>query len=101
MTTRTLLEVENLSTWFPTSRGMLHAVDDVSFTLDTGKTLCVVGESGSGKSVLARSVMNLLPRTALRPTGRVSFEGVDLRSLPPEQVRHLWGPTSPWSSRTR
>ncbi len=91
MTTRTLLEVENLSTWFPTSRGMLHAVDDVSFTLDTGRTLCVVGESGSGKSVLARSVMNLLPRTALRPTGRVNFEGVDLRSLPREQVRHLWG----------
>ena len=91
MTVPTLLEVENVSTWFSTSKGTLHAVDDVSFTLGSGKTLCLVGESGSGKSVLARSVMNLLPRTALRPSGRVTFDGIDLRSVPPTEVRHLWG----------
>ena len=101
MTTRTLLEVENLSTWFPTSRGMLHAVDDVSFTLDTGKTLCVVGESGSGKSVLARSVMNLLPRTALRPTGRVASKASIYAACLESRSATCGGQTSRWSSRTR
>jgi ABC-type dipeptide/oligopeptide/nickel transport system ATPase component len=56
-----LLEVEGLKTYFRTNRGILKAVDGISFTIDAGKTLGIVGESGSGKSVTVRSIMNLLP----------------------------------------
>ena len=47
-----LLEVSDVSTWFDTDRGMVHAVDGVSFTLERGRTLGIVGETGSGKTVL-------------------------------------------------
>ncbi|MGE4244475.1 MAG: ABC transporter ATP-binding protein [Parvibaculaceae bacterium] len=57
-----VLEVRNLSTWFDTGREVIKAVDDVSFTLKRGKTLCVVGESGSGKSITARSILNIVPK---------------------------------------
>src|SRR4051794_26393584 len=86
-----LLRVEHLTTTFPTSRGKLRAVDDVSFELDQGETIGIVGESGSGKSVLVRSVMNLLPRTA-SVQGEVYFEGRDVRSLPKADRKHFWGP---------
>ena len=56
-----LLEVNDVKTHFKTERGLVHAVDGVSFTLERGKTLGIVGESGSGKSVLSRSIMGLLP----------------------------------------
>ena len=90
---RPLLEVRNLQTFFDTSRGIVRAVDDVSFSLDSGRTLGIVGESGSGKTVLSRSVMNLLPKKAAIPTGgEVLFEGRDLRSLSTRQMRAYWGP---------
>ena len=57
-----LLEVSDLRTHFLTPRGPVRAVDGVSLSLDRGVTLGVVGESGSGKTILARSIMNLLPR---------------------------------------
>ena len=85
-----ILEVEHLTTEFRTSRGLLRAVDDVSFTLDRGETLGIVGESGSGKSVLVRSIMNILPRTA-NITGSVKFEGRDVGTLPKQEQRHFWG----------
>jgi peptide/nickel transport system ATP-binding protein len=85
-----LLQVENLATSFATSRGLLRAVDGVSFTLDRGETLGIVGESGSGKSVLVRSIMNILPRTATIE-GSVLFEGKDVRSLPKNERQHFWG----------
>src|SRR2546423_10573964 len=85
-----LLEINNLRTWFNTPRGQLRAVDDVSLTLDRGKTLGVVGESGSGKSVLSRSIMNLLPRTAIQ-MGHISFEGRSLTNLPKVEARKLYG----------
>lgn len=85
-----LLAVDHVSTRFETTRGMLHAVDDVSFDLAAGATLGVVGESGSGKSMLARAVMGLLPERALR-SGAVRFEGRDLWTMPTADARTLWG----------
>ena len=72
-----LLEVSHLKKYFKTPRGLLHAVDDVSFTLDAGKTLGVVGESGCGKSTLGRVVIKLLSA----PDGRIVFEGEDITQL--------------------
>ena len=72
-----LLEVSHLKKYFKTPRGLLHAVDDVSFTLDAGKTLGVVGESGCGKSTLGRVVIKLLSAT----DGRIVFEGEDITQL--------------------
>ena len=66
-----LLEVRDLTKHFATKRGLLHAVDGVSFTLGAGKTLGVVGESGCGKSTLGRSVIGLIDPTA----GEVYLEG--------------------------
>jgi peptide/nickel transport system ATP-binding protein len=86
-----LLAVEHLATSFRTSRGLLRAVDGVSFSLARGETMGIVGESGSGKSVLVRSIMNLLPRSAT-VEGRVVFEGRDVRSLPVSERKHFWGP---------
>ena len=92
MTGRPLLQVEDLKTWFDTPRGMVRAVDGVSFTLDQGRTLGVVGESGSGKTVLARSLMNLLPKRVTVPAGgRIIFEGRDLRGLTVKEMTKIWG----------
>jgi peptide/nickel transport system ATP-binding protein len=85
-----LLVVEDLSTSFRTPAGIVHAVDEVSFTLPKGRTLGIVGESGSGKTVLSRSVMGLLPKTAIR-SGRVIFNGVDLVGLDDRDMRSYWG----------
>ncbi len=69
-----LLEVRNLKKYFKTPHGILHAVDDVSFTLGQSKTLGVVGESGCGKSTLGRTVLNLLEATS----GEVYFQGKNI-----------------------
>ncbi|MGI6402810.1 MAG: ABC transporter ATP-binding protein [Oscillospiraceae bacterium] len=81
----TLLEVKNLKKYFKTKKGMLHAVDDVSFTVERGKTLGVVGESGCGKSTTGRTILRLLEPTS----GQVFFEGTDLFSLTPRQMRAM------------
>jgi peptide/nickel transport system ATP-binding protein len=86
-----LLAVEGLSTSFRTARGSLQAVEDVSFSLAQGETIGIVGESGSGKSVLVRTIMNLLPRTA-SVEGRVLFDGRDVRTLTKAERDHFWGP---------
>jgi oligopeptide/dipeptide ABC transporter ATP-binding protein len=70
---------------------MVRAVDGVSFTLDRGRTLGIVGESGSGKTVLARSIMGLLPKRNVIRAGSVRYEGLDLLTASAEQVRDLWG----------
>ena len=85
-----LLEVRDIRTQFPTPRGVLNAVDGVSFDLDRGRTLGIVGESGSGKSVLSRSIMGLLPGTAER-FGEVRFEGREITGLSGADYRALWG----------
>ena len=70
----TVVEVKNLYKYFPTPGGMLHAVDDVSFTIEEGKTLGVVGESGCGKSTLGRTIVHLLESTK----GHIFLEGKDI-----------------------
>lgn len=62
----TILEVKNLKKYFRTSRGMLHAVDDVSFSMERGKTLGIVGESGCGKTTLGRTLVHLESSTSDR-----------------------------------
>jgi peptide/nickel transport system ATP-binding protein len=74
MSENLLLKIRNLKKYFETPRGVLHAVDDVSFDLYEGKTLGVVGESGCGKSTLGRTILNLLPAT----DGSIFFEGNDI-----------------------
>jgi len=85
-----LLEVRDVATQFRTGRGMVQAVNGVSFVLQRGQTLGVVGESGSGKSVLSRSIMGLLSSNAER-TGQIFFEGADISDLSPAGYRELWG----------
>ena len=83
MSNNTLLEVKNLKKYFNTPRGLLHAVDDVTFTIDKGRTLGVVGESGCGKSTTGRSILRLIEPTA----GEVIFEGQDVCKLDAEAMR--------------
>lgn len=69
-----LLEVKGLKKYFNTPKGMLHAVDDINFVLDQGKTLGIVGESGCGKSTLGRVILHLLDLT----DGTILFDGEDI-----------------------
>lgn len=78
-----ILEVKNLSKFYKTPSGMLHAVEDVSFTIDPGKTLGVVGESGCGKTTTGRAILRLVEPTS----GQVIFDGTDITALSPEEMR--------------
>jgi oligopeptide/dipeptide ABC transporter ATP-binding protein len=87
-----LLEVEELRTHFFTRRGVIKAVDGVSFTLHAGETLALVGESGSGKSVTCLSLVRLVPEPAGRIVGgRVMFEGDDLLRKTAAEMRWVRG----------
>jgi oligopeptide transport system ATP-binding protein len=87
-----LLVVEDLKTHFFTRRGVVKAVDGVSFTLDAGETLALVGESGSGKSVTCLSLVRLVPEPAGRIVGgRVLLDGEDLLQKSPAQMRRVRG----------
>jgi len=76
-----LLEVSGLNVRFPTEDGVVHAVRDVSFSVDRGEVLGIVGESGSGKSVTSMAVMGLLPRSTLIE-GSILYDGKELVGLP-------------------
>lgn len=78
-----VIEVKNLKKYFPTPNGMLHAVDDVSFTIEAGKTLGVVGESGCGKSTLGRTIIHLHDST----DGQIFLDGKDITKLKGKDLR--------------
>ncbi|MCJ7837109.1 ATP-binding cassette domain-containing protein [Cuneatibacter sp. NSJ-177] len=78
-----ILEVRNLKKYFRTQSGMLHAVDDLSFTIERGKTLGIVGESGCGKSTTGRCILRLIEPTS----GEVIFDGVDINKLSNREMR--------------
>jgi peptide/nickel transport system ATP-binding protein len=79
------LEVRNLKKYFKRTRGNVHAVDGVNFTIDKGKTLGVVGESGCGKSTLGRCVLRLIEPT----DGEVLYEGRDICKLNKRELKDL------------
>ena len=85
------LRVEDLQTSFRTRRGTVHAVNGVSFSMSRGESLGIVGESGSGKTVLARSIMGLLPARATQRTGNIWFNGACVSDMNSEQLREYWG----------
>ncbi len=80
-----LLEVNRLKKFFKTPKGLLHAVDDVSFKIEKGKTFGIVGESGCGKSTLGRTILRLLDPTS----GQVFFEGKNITDLNALEMRHM------------
>ena len=82
-----LLQVENLKKYFEVPQGYLHAVDDVSFSINRGETLGVVGESGCGKSTLGRVVLHLLDST----DGKIFFDGEDVTHVNTAKLRELSG----------
>ena len=80
-----IVEVKNLKKYFDTPRGMLHAVDDVSFSIQKGNTMGVVGESGCGKSTLGRTMIHLLEST----DGKIFFNGEDITYADRSELRVL------------
>jgi len=87
-----LLDVRNLSTVFPLKKGMIRAVDGVSFTVAKGESLAIVGESGSGKSVTSLSVMGLVSKPGRIETGSIIYkDSEDLRFAAKQRMRQLRG----------
>lgn len=81
----TILEVKNLKKYFKVGAGMLHAVDDVSFSIERGTTLGVVGESGCGKSTLGRTILRLIEPTS----GEIRFEDKDITHVGRHSMKQL------------
>jgi peptide/nickel transport system ATP-binding protein len=80
-----LLEVKHLKKYFENKKGLLHAVDDVSFTINKGETLGLVGESGCGKTTIGRAIIRLIEAT----DGEIILEGTNIRTLKPAALRHI------------
>lgn len=92
MKNEVILEVKNLRTGFETPKGLVAAVDDISFQVRRGQTLGVVGESGCGKSVTSLSIMRLIPMPPGKIMGgEIFFHGEDLLKASPERMRELRG----------
>ncbi len=87
-----IVTVENLRTVFHIPEGIVQAVNDVNFHIQSGETVCIVGESGCGKSVTAMSIMRLIPDPPGKIiAGRIEFNGIDLLRLPPPKMREIRG----------
>ncbi len=80
-----VIEVQGLKKYFPTKRGLLHAVDDVTLKIEKGKTLGVVGESGCGKSTLGRTIIHLLERT----DGKIFLNGEDISDVKGKDLKKV------------
>ncbi|MFI5085552.1 MAG: dipeptide ABC transporter ATP-binding protein [Actinomycetales bacterium] len=87
---RPVLSIEHLKVTFATDSGDVKAVDDVSLTVAPGEVLAIVGESGSGKTVTAKTILGLLPETAVS-SGAVVVSGQNIIDVTPEQLRRLRG----------
>ncbi|MEV4799772.1 ABC transporter ATP-binding protein [Nonomuraea sp. NPDC049421] len=85
-----LLEVEDLTVTFPTTRGPVDVVRNVSFTVGRDETVGIVGESGSGKSMTSLAVMGLLPKGA-RTSGSIRLDGAELLGRPERELRRIRG----------
>ncbi|MFI7148748.1 dipeptide ABC transporter ATP-binding protein [Nonomuraea sp. NPDC050022] len=86
-----LLEVRGLRTRFDTADGVVHAVNDVTFSIRPGQIVGIVGESGSGKSVAARSILRMVRPPGRITAGEVRYRGTDLLTLPEKRMRELRG----------
>ena len=86
-----LLEIKNLHTCFKTRKGIVRAVNDVSYKLDEQRTIGIVGESGSGKSVSAMSILRLLDGNGYISDGEILFEGKDLTKIPLQEMYDIRG----------
>ncbi|HEX4012037.1 MAG TPA: ABC transporter ATP-binding protein [Solirubrobacteraceae bacterium] len=89
--TEALLQVDDLRVSFDSEDGVVHAVDGISYAVDTGKTLGIVGESGSGKSVSSLTTLGLTRGPRAKIEGRMMFNGRDLLTLPDEDLRKVRG----------
>ncbi len=86
-----ILEVKNLQTYFHTPRGVVRAVDGVSFNATAGKTMCIVGESGCGKSITSMSIMRLLAYPGEIEGGEILYDGKDLAKININEMLHIRG----------
>lgn len=86
-----LLEVEHLHTFFTTKRGIVKAVNDVTYSLEAGETLGIVGESGSGKSVSAMSIIKLLDGNGRIESGKITFDGRDVINCTDQDMYSIRG----------
>ncbi|MEA2739984.1 MAG: peptide/nickel transport system ATP-binding protein [Acetobacteraceae bacterium] len=86
-----LLEVEDLTVEFPTRRGILRALDRISFSIDSGEVLGVVGESGAGKSLTGAAIVGLLERPGRIAGGEIRLDGKRIDNLAPEPLRRIRG----------
>jgi oligopeptide/dipeptide ABC transporter ATP-binding protein len=86
-----LLEVRNLSTVYPTRRGLVNAVDSIDLSLESGSILGLVGESGCGKSTVLLSILRLIRKPGYLSGGEILFRGRNLRGLPPSEMRRIRG----------
>ena len=86
-----LLEVKNLHTFFKTKKGIVKAVNDVTYSLEAGQTLGIVGESGSGKSVYAMSIIKLLDGNGYIESGEITFNGRDILKATDKDMYHIRG----------
>src|SRR5687767_6197590 len=91
MTEERILDVHDLTVRYRGRDANVHALDQVSFSLDRGKVLALVGESGAGKTTAGMSILRLLPQEAEVLSGEVCFDGRDILHLPEQDLRSLRG----------